>query len=37
MLRALELEPVAPDASYFLSTANLQPASFYGNSARAAQ
>ncbi len=37
MLRALQLEPVAPDAGYFLSTANLQPASFSGNSALAAR
>jgi maleate isomerase len=30
MLRALQLEPVAPDAGYFLSGANLQPGSLAG-------
>jgi len=30
LLRALQLEPVAPDAGYFLSGANLQPGSLAG-------
>jgi maleate isomerase len=35
MLRALKLEPVAPDAGYFLSAANLTPGSLEGNARRA--
>ena len=37
MLRALKLQPVAPDAGYFLSRANLEPGSLAGASAKEAR
>jgi maleate isomerase len=37
MLRALQLEPVAPDAGYFLSAANLAPGSLAPRNALAAR
>ena len=37
MLRALQLEPVAPDAGYFLSAANLQAGSLAGKTTLAVQ